>query len=429
MNLFSDHIRTLQASRKVTLFVTVIALTLSLLPSGAGEPVDNSTLHGKNLLGYQGWFAAPGDGSKVDGWHHWFRGKGAERRPTFDMWPDTSEMDADELYPTSMKAPDGNPAMLFSSYNEKTVVRHFKWMEDSGIDGILLQRFIGEAQDPRFFEFRNKVTQNVIAGAEQHNRVFALEYDMSAKQADLVKKDWMFLVDEIGITDSPSYLRHKGKPLLALWGLGFTHRGGSAEQAMDLINWFQKSAPERYRATILGGVPTHWRKGEGDSQEGIEWAKVYRSMDVVSPWSIGRYKNDEQANQYRDEFLVPDLAETNRYGIEYMPVVFPGFSWNNLHEGEFNQIPRNGGRFYWNQVENAVSSGAMMIKTAMFDEVDEGTAMFKTVAKKQDSPEGFLTLDADGEQLPNDWYLRLSGEASKLLREEIPVRGYLPLEP
>ncbi len=95
----------------------------------------------------------------------------------------------------------------------------------------------------------------------------------------------------------------------------------------------------------------------------------------------------------------------------------------------FIHVPRNGGRFYWNQVENAVSAGSMMIKTAMFDEVDEGTAMFKTIAKKSDSPDGFLTLDADGEQLSNDWYLRLSGEASKLLRKEIPITGKLPINP
>ncbi len=381
------------------------------------------------LLGYQGWFAAPGDGSRVDSWHHWFRGKGSERKPTFDMWPDTSEMDADELFPTSITTPGGSPAMLFSSYNEKTVVRHFQWMREAGIDGVLLQRFIGEAQDPRFHEFRNQVTRNVMKGAEKHGRVFALEYDMAAKDAELVKKDWMSLVDGIGLTRSEGYLHHKGKPLLALWGLGFTHREGSAEQAMELLDWFQRKAPEKYQATILGGVPTHWREGRNDSRPGIEWAKVFRKMDIISPWTIGRYRTDQEADRYREKLLIPDLAETNRYGIEYMPVVFPGFSWNNLHEGEFNQIPRNGGRFYWNQVENAASAGAMMIKTAMFDEVDEGTAMFKTIARKQDSPEGFLTLDEDGEQLPNDWYLRLSGEASKLLRKEIPITGNLPISP
>lgn len=415
--------------RALPLLAAVLASLLLPLAANAGEIVENSTLRGKNLLGYQGWFSTPGDGSQLGSLHHWFRGSDSGTKPIFDMWPDTSEMDGDELVDSPLKLPNGSPAQLFSSYNEKTVVRHFKWMEDAGIDGILLQRFIGEAQDPRFFDFRNKVTRNVMTGAEKHGRVFALEYDMAADEAELVKKDWMLLIDELKITESNRYLKHNGRPLVGLWGIGFTHREGTAEQAMELINWFHEKAPEKYRATLLGGVPTHWRRGIGDSQPGDEWAKVYRSIDVISPWTIGRYKDDKQADNHHEEFLVPDLAETNRYGLEYMPVVFPGFSWKNLHDGELNQIPRNGGRFYWNQVENAVSAGVTMIKTAMFDEVDEGTAMFKTIAKKQDSPEGFLTLDADGEQLPNDWYLRLSGEASKLLRKEIPVTGVLPIKP
>ncbi|MGE9268043.1 MAG: glycoside hydrolase family 71/99-like protein [Verrucomicrobiales bacterium] len=395
----------------------------------ADEPVDANSLHQKMLLGYQAWFAAPGDGSRVGGWHHWFREKEGELRPVFEMWPDMSELTEEEKFRTPLRLPDGRPAYVFSSHQEKTVRRHFKWMEEAGIDGILLQRFIGEAQDERFFTFRNAVTRHVMKGAEKHGRVFALEYDMAARQAEEVKKDWIYLVDELKITASPRYLRHKGRPLLGLWGIGFKHREGSAKEARELIAWFQKDAPEKYRATVLGGVPTHWRRGVGDSQAGEEWAAVYRSLDVLSPWTVGRYRTEAEADRFRQEFLLPDLAEANRHGFEYLPVVFPGFSWQNLHDGEFNQIPRLGGRFYWRQVHNAVASGATMIKTAMFDEVDEGTAMFKTVARTQDSPAGFLALDADGESLPSDWYLRLSGACSRLLRGEIPLSTKLPIKP
>lgn len=395
----------------------------------AGEPVDASTLHRKMLLGYQGWFAAPGDGSKVAGWHHWFRGREGDLRPTFEMWPDTSELDEDERFATALKLPDGSPAVLFSSYKEKTVVRHFKWMEEAGIDGILLQRFIGEVQNEKFFDFRNQVTRNVMKGAEKHGRVFALEYDMAVEQAEEIKKDWIYLVDELKMTESPRYLQHKGRPLLGLWGIGFKHRDGSAQEAMELINWFHEKAPKKYRATILGGVPTHWREGVSDSRSGLGWAKVYRSLDILSPWTVGRYRTDAEADRYCADVIIPDLAEANLHGVEYMPVVFPGFSWKNLHDGQFNQIPRRGGRFYWNQVQNVAGAGAMMIKTAMFDEVDEGTAMFKTTATAEGSPAGFLTLDADGEKLPSDWYLRLSGETSKLLRKEIPLSPKLPIKP
>jgi hypothetical protein len=103
----------------------------------------------------------------------------------------------------------------------------------------------------------------------------------------------------------------------------------------------------------------------------------------------------------------------------------------NLKNGPANEIPRNGGRFYWNQIYNAVTSGVTMIKTAMFDEVDEGTAIFKISEGKPFAPLEFLmvNLDADGEKLPSDWYLRVAGAATKVLKKEILLTKDLPLSP
>ena len=58
-----------------------------------------------------------------------------------------------------------------------------------------------------------------------------------------------------------------------------------------------------------------------------------------------------------------------------------------------------------------------MMYSAMFDEVDEGTAMFKVAASPRDVPADvpLVTLDVDGEHLPSDWYLRLAREAQKAL--------------
>jgi len=49
---------------------------------------------------------------------------------------------------------------------------------------------------------------------------------------------------------------------------------------------------------------------------------------------------------------VPDIAECKSLGKEYLPVVFPGFSWANMtaSPGNRNQIPRKGGTFYWEQI-------------------------------------------------------------------------------
>ena len=72
-----------------------------------------------------------------------------------------------------------------------------------------------------------------------------------------------------------------------------------------------------------------------------------------------------------------------------------------------------------------------MIYNAMFDEVDEGTAMFKVAATAADAPAGLevITMDVDGECLPSDWYLRLAGEASRMLRREIQPTATIPIAP
>jgi hypothetical protein len=104
-----------------------------------------------------------------------------------------------------------------------------------------------------------------------------------------------------------------------------------------------------------------------------------------------------------------------------------------MHHGTTpqNQIPRLGGALFWEQAYNCVSSGATMLYNAMFDEVDEGTAILKACPKKSLAPaDGYwLTLDADGYNLPSDWYLRMAGCAKKMLVGKIPVSKTMPLNP
>ena len=71
-----------------------------------------------------------------------------------------------------------------------------------------------------------------------------------------------------------------------------------------------------------------------------------------------------------------------------------------------------------------------MIYGAMFDEVDEGTAMFKVLANRRELPAGqnFVTLDAEGCVLPSDWYLQLAGRATVALRSLGRVSARLPID-
>jgi len=57
--------------------------------------------------------------------------------------------------------------------------------------------------------------------------------------------------------------------------------------------------------------------------------------------------------------------------------------------------------------------------------------MFKIAARRQDAPDQgyWLTLDADGANLPSDWYLRLGGEITRMFHGKIPPRAALPEKP
>ncbi|MGH7951526.1 MAG: hypothetical protein ACREFE_06365 [Limisphaerales bacterium] len=395
--------------------------------------VDATTMYGKLLMGYQGWFACPDDGSAPNQWWHWFHNQTATAaNANTDFLPDTSEFTSNELFNTQMTYSNGSPVQLYSSAIQQTVLRHFQWMQENQLDGVFLQRFLSDLSSPQFFSFRNQVTANVRAGAEAYGRVFAIMYDVSGQSTNTlvsnITNDWLYLVNVMHITNSTRYLCHKGKPVVAIWGFGFNDGNhlASPEQAQTVINWFKSQG-----VTVMGGVPTYWRTLTNDSYTNAAWTPVYLSFDVISPWAVGRFGDNAGADSYTANITIPDLAECKSNGIDYIPVVFPGFSWHNENGGPLNQIPRNGGSFYWRQVYDDVHAGCNMIYGAMFDEVNEGTAMYKLVPTAAQLPaQGkFLALDCDGIKLNSDWYLRLANQAGKMLRGEIPLQPTIPISP
>jgi hypothetical protein len=60
----------------------------------------------------------------------------------------------------------------------------------------------------------------------------------------------------------------------------------------------------------------------------------------------------------------------------------------------------------------------------MFDEVDEGTAIFK-VTNTPPTQGHFVNLEG----MPSDWYLRLVGEATRMLREKRVIPQEIPIQP
>ena len=392
----------------------------------------------KVMMGYQGWFLASGDGSNTNNpWTHWFR-SGTTPDPAnlvVDMWPDMSEYT--DKFNTNMTYADGSNAQLFSSHSLSTTRKHFEWMRDYNVHGIYLQRFLTavETQGSPLFKAKNKVLENVITSAAEYDRKYAVMYDVSgvtdATMYAKIVKDWEYLVNTYDILNKPEYVKQNGKPVVAIWGIGFKDRGLTSATSQAIIDYFKTNAAPKYRAYVMGGVPEGWSTLSGASEMGADWTAVYNSLDMISPWSVGRYSTNSGADNFKNSKIVPDLAACNTINKDYMPVIWPGFSWRNLKNAALNVTPRNGGKFYWRQAFNAVQAGVKFIYVAMFDEVDEGTAMFKITDTKAKLPveaqDRLVSLDIDGVNLPSDWYLKLADQTQKMLDGTIPLTSDIPI--
>lgn len=393
------------------------------------DEVDPSTLHGKLMCGYQGWFHAEGDGTDF-GFHH-YQGRGGKFEPgncSIDIWPDMSEMDEDEKFPTAFKHADGSPAYVFSSQVRKTVVRHFQWMEQYGLDGVFLQRFAVSVQNERHRGFRQTVMENVRTGAEKHGRAWAMMYDLSGvgenRLVPLVTEDWKRLVDEDGIRKDRMYLHHGGKPVVALWGIGFSdNRKYTLRECLELVT-FLKDDPVYGGNTVMLGVPTYWRELHRDALNDPLLHEVIRKADIVSPWSVGRYGNIPDAEKYAKQVAAADKTWCEENGKDFLPVVFPGFSWHNLmknrdQEAKPDGIPRLRGEFLTAQIKGHLANDSTMIYQAMFDEVDEATAIFKCTNDPPVGDSPFVTYEG----LPTDFYLKLLGKAAGALKRKAAKAG------
>ena len=73
--------------------------------------------------------------------------------------------------------------------------------------------------------------------------------------------------------------------------MGFTSFEGTPDQCLRVIDTLKEKS-----YYFVGAVPTHWRTGDGDSQSGYD--NVYAAMDVISPWLVGRYGNQEEFENY-----------------------------------------------------------------------------------------------------------------------------------
>ncbi len=389
--------------------------------------VNPSTLAGKVMTGYQGWFNAQGDGANL-GWTHWARSGSKLFAPgnvTVDLWPDMSEATAAERFTTGFIFANGEPAVVFSSYNRLTVLRHFTWMRDYGIDGAFVQRFANGLKAGPTRHHKDMVLSHCREGANRNGRTYAVMYDLSgigAGGTQVVADDWKMLRSKMQMGRDPAYQQHEGKPLVAIWGIGFNDgRKYTLAECRTLIEFFKADG-----CAVMLGVPTGWREQNRDAIKDAAFHDLLKLADIISPWTPGRYSTPANTGKHAEKYYKADIQWCRENSMDFLPVVFPGFSWHNMKpEDPLDKIPRLKGQFLWSQFAAAKKAGASMIYVAMFDEVDEGTAIFKCTNNPPVGESPFLTYEG----LPSDHYLWLTGEGGRLLRGQRAMQDTIPVRP
>ncbi len=223
------------------------------------------------MAGYQGWFAAKGDQSER-GWYH-YNGKCGFQPgcSTIDFWPDMREYK--KTYETPFSFADGSKAFLYSPYDESTIDLHFKWMKDYGIDGVHMQRFVKEIKNPNGSGKRhfNKVLEHALKASVKYSRAISIMYDLSgcsSQDVFYIEQDLEELKKQFKLFDNvknPTFLRHNGKPLISIWGVGFNdNRKYSTADADKLIS---KLKGKNNSVSILLGVPYYWKTFGKDTEK------------------------------------------------------------------------------------------------------------------------------------------------------------------
>jgi glycoprotein endo-alpha-1,2-mannosidase len=380
------------------------------------------------MAGYQGWFNAPSDGAYM-GWNHY--AKNGIFEPGIckvDFWPEINEYQ--KVYKTTFKLTDGSAAYIFSSYDSQSVFVHFRWMKEYGVDGVFVQRSVTALKNPENLNHANHVLTNALHASRYFHRAIAIMYDFSGindenKDWMVIINDWKHLVDSMNIASgdsSQTYLYHHKKPLVALWGVGFPDRTNNLKSIEKVID-FLKYDSVYGGCSVLLGVPAYWRDFGKDTEKDPYLHSLLLKADIVRPWFVGRY--DEKTYPQFKYRIKEDIEWCKKNKLDYVPVVFPGFSWHNMHpDSKMTEIYRNRGKFFWQQLVGAIEQGSEMIYVAMFDEIDEGTAIFKTT---NNPPVGSSKFESYEPDIPSDYYLYLTGMAAKMLKKEIPVNTEIPL--
>ncbi len=370
----------------------------------AKDYVDNSTLKGKVMTGYQAWFRTPNDLADR-GWVHWVRNNTmTPENFTIDAWPDLREYDPAALVRArNITTQSGAPTYLFSSTSYSVIHQQLRWMRKHNLDGLWLQRFHPQAGASSEWPLRH-----VSQAAAEEGLVWGLMYDVSGMDdttvAEKLQADWEWQVEQFDILNDPRYIHEGGQPVVFIWGLAVPNRNFTPASADAVVDYFKGQGLH-----VLGGLPTNWHTLNQ------AWQDHMAKYDGVLVWMN---QNPAHAEIFRSR------------GQDFYPHIWPGFSWAHLMNLPATPLAqytdRESGQFYWNKGWEWINAGgADRLYIGMWDEYDECTH-FIPMSDDPPPPHTEWGRFIDNQGKPGDWWMMLTGELKRMMLGQRPLTSTMP---
>ncbi|UKZ74543.1 hypothetical protein TrVFT333_002213 [Trichoderma virens FT-333] len=295
----------------------------------------------------------------------------------FEFVPDVSQYPANCLFASTLKAPNGQPVQLYDNTCQGVVDLHFKWMQQYGIDGIVVQRFLSHLDDTSFITVLNQVE----AAAVKYGRGFMVEYDASGGNSATGSVAAQILADYNSkvkpYTTSSAYIHHNGKPAVMVFGVGYTTVAINVTDGANIATQLKGAG-----AYVGYGVPPTFGT---DLRANTGFAAAYKAANLISPWTVGSFSEGGYLKGYHTTTQIPD--------------------------SHFDYFPRYNGSFYSMQAD-AITSLAikpLFAFNAMFDEINEGTQSLPCLKNNQ-LPTNEKFVGYDNTFADTAFYLELGGQ-------------------
>jgi YD repeat-containing protein len=299
-------------------------------------------------------------------------------------------------------------------------------MQSEGIDGVWVSEFeshLPGGSSASDYPYVLKTLNNIRAAATSTGRTWAFMYDTSGQPTSTmaagIETQWENMVNS-GYTSDPRYLHMNGLPVIMLYGFfpnDTNHNLGNPTYGNPLIQFFQAG---KYQAFVVGSGAWNWTTGDSAFQD------MLFTLGAYIPWNVGHVFTATNGNiEAQTSTWASDAATFKTHNVKYIPLVFPGTSAAGPPVTN-PTAPRRDGYFLWEQYVAASTVGGLnSVFVAMYDEVNEGTAIMPISNTPPAQSPAFYTSVG----YPGDWYEKLTVKGESYLKNNQAVPVNIPIQP